>query len=81
MLPDDPYPHFMITTTTAENIEEMMHAYASAQFYEQMVSKLADRYIADYGDQILARIQNQTIDAKVIQKVIANLRKELTEKK
>lgn len=44
---------------------------------DQIVIRLADEYAKEFGPEILKRIQEQTIESKVIQKVISNLRKEL----
>ncbi len=45
--------------------------------YDKIINEIAAEYVKQHGAEILKNIQAQTVDAKVIQKVVANLRKEL----
>lgn len=44
---------------------------------EELTKMLATAYFEQHGVEILKAIQEKTVDAKLIQKVVANLRKEL----
>lgn len=44
---------------------------------EELTKMLATAYFEQHGAEILKSVQEKTVDAKLIQKVIANLRKEL----
>lgn len=60
-----------------EAIETMMSQYMMAAMGDEIVKKIAEKYVEVYGDEILKRIQEKTIEQKVIQKVIENLRNEI----
>lgn len=68
-------------TTSAEPIRNLLIRYGEARYIERIVELLAKRYVEKHGDEILSRIQAQTIDSKVIAKVVSNLRAELREPK
>jgi hypothetical protein len=53
----------------------------SAPVFEDLINSISDaiakKYVDEFGAEILKRIQEKTIEAKVIQKVISNLKKEI----
>ncbi len=57
--------------------DEVITQAALYDLEKELVEKLAQKYIEVYGDAVLKHIQEKTIEAKVIQKVIENLRKEI----
>lgn len=60
--------------------EYMIRAGVDVRLLDEIVTKLAEKFVIDHGAEVLKRIGDQTIDAKVIQKVVSNLRKELMAK-
>jgi hypothetical protein len=51
--------------------------YLQRHLLDEIIRAIATKYVEVHGDEVLRRINEQTIDAKVIQKVVSNLRKEL----
>lgn len=67
-------------TVSAElsNMEDMyMRHRLIDDVTDELVRILAKEYAETYGPEILKALQQKTVDAKLIQKVIENLRKEL----
>lgn len=60
---------------------EMMMTYAMKMVEDEIVPRLVDEYVKAHGDEILKRINDKVIDAKVIAKVVERLRMELKESK
>lgn len=60
--------------------EEFLKNEGIGLFIEKAVELLANKFAEEHGAEILKRIQDQTTDSKVIQKVISNLRDELEKK-
>lgn len=65
------------TVYTTGNIEELLNQYTMVSLCEQIVVELSKKYVEDFGPEILKRIQEKTIESKVIQKVIENLKSEI----
>jgi hypothetical protein len=59
------------------NDASLLRPYLERELLAEIVQRVAEKYVETHGDAILASINAKTIDAKVIAKVVENLRKEL----
>lgn len=59
------------------DISELLSSPLMLTLIDDIINKLATKYVEDHGDLILRSIHEKVTDSKVIEKVIANLRKEL----
>lgn len=59
--------------------KEVITSRLMVDFTDEVLKLVAAKFMEEHAPEILQRIQQQTTDAKVIQKVVANLRKELKE--
>jgi len=74
IFPDSPNIAYQVHFDTTTEIHRR---YLTHEMPRVLIEKLADKYVEDFGDEILKRVQEKTIESKVIQKVIVNLKKEL----
>ena len=64
-------------TYRIEIFEDAIKPYMMERMCDEIIKGLAEKYLEDFGPEILKRIQEKTIESKVIQKVVENLKKEL----
>lgn len=74
-----PESNSMAITTEVEMFSIYAHHHMIDEVVRQVTEAVAKAYVEQHGAEILKHINEKTIDAKVIQKVVANLRKELSD--
>lgn len=62
--------------TVEVDITEAMKPYMIQELTEKIADGLATKYLEEYSDEFLKRINQKCVDSKVISKVIERLRKE-----